>query len=94
VIVALASDPVIDRLDAIAADLGRLRRRFDSNSAAWTRTFIVDRLAEHVETLDCMLHVSAGELVQQGLAVDAALEAVDARSARLRRLLAIGDAGW
>ena len=51
----------------------------------------VDRLAKHVQTLDTMLHASAGELVRRGESVERALEIVDARSAQLDRLLGEDD---
>jgi hypothetical protein len=74
---ALVDAALLARLDAIAADVGRLRRG----------GYIVERLVENIHTLDTMLHASAGELVHDGVAVDEALATVDRRDAHLRRLL-------
>ncbi|HEX5173660.1 MAG TPA: hypothetical protein VFV91_05895 [Gaiellaceae bacterium] len=50
------------RVDALARDVGRLRRRFDSNGTAWTGRTILEEIAGHVEALHCMFTPSAGEL--------------------------------
>lgn len=84
---------VRDRLDEIARDLGRLRRRFESND--WTGVYLVERLAGTVETLDCMVSPSAGELYRSFMvecgddqvALEEALAVVDRHAAELRRLL-------
>lgn len=78
---------LVERLDALAADVGRLRRRSASNEEAWTGPYIVERLAQHVETVDAALQPSAGELVAAGFDVDTALSTVDARARRFRELL-------
>ena len=74
------------RVDELATDVGRLRRRLtlDADSSA---AHALDRIAGHVESLDLMLHPSAGDLVRRGAGVDAALREVDARLGRLRRVL-------
>lgn len=82
------------RLDEIARDAGRLRRRFASNGA-WTGLTILDRLADAVESLDTLTRPTAGELQRDyfavcgkhELATSEALEAVDRRVAQLRWLL-------
>lgn len=51
------------RLEELAADVGRLRRRFASNEDAWTGSYIADRIAGNVEALHCIITPSAGELV-------------------------------
>lgn len=82
-------------LEALAADVGRLRRRFASNEAAWTGPFVVDRIALLVDGLDAQLQPTAGELYREriadglddGRAVASALGVVDARARRMRELL-------
>lgn len=86
---------LFSRVDAIAADVGRLRRRFASNPDAWTGGYIADRIAGNLQTLDAMMRPTAAELVAWTFpgdeeAVEAALEVVDKRDEDLRRLL--GDA--
>jgi hypothetical protein len=78
------------RLDELAADIGRLRRRLDlePESSAW---FALDRITGHVESLDLMLRPSAGDLVRCGAGVEAALRDVDARASALRRLLGVRE---
>ena len=88
---ALYADALLDRIERLARDLGYLRRRFASNEAAWTGEYLADRLAGHVQSLDAMLHASAGELVRQGVDVEQALALVDRRGAEIRWLL--GDRG-
>jgi hypothetical protein len=86
---AVASRLVLDRVDTIATDIGRLRRRSTSEADAW----IYKRIAEGVEALDVMLVPSAAEFVQAGVPVDEALAAVGARDAHLRRLLGQKNGG-
>ena len=83
----MCSRALLGRVEQIAGDVGRLRRRFDANSNAWTGSYICTRLAEDVQTLDLLLHATAGELVTTGVDVERALAIVDARSAQLDRLL-------
>jgi hypothetical protein len=79
-------------LNALAGDVGRLRRRLDRESYDG---FLVGRIADHVETLDCLAgptaaelaHVSATYGVDDEEAVAGALEMVDARCRELRGLL-------
>jgi hypothetical protein len=68
-------------VDQMAGDLGRLRRRFDSNDG-WSGLWLVDRLAGHVLTLDGVVCASAGELVAWTYpgdpeTADAAIEVVE-----------------
>ena len=79
--------PVRHRLDLIAGDVGRLRRRTD------VPAYIFDRLAEHIATLDAMLCRSAAALVTDGLYVDDALRQVDRRASHLIGLLGERDSG-
>ena len=72
------------RLDSLAADLGRLRRRLEPGSYA---ADLAERIAGHVDSLDAMLAPTAAELVKAGVSVEDALEAVDGRSHALRRML-------
>ena len=73
--------PYTARLDDLAADVGRLRYRTDT--AEW----MIDRLATHVESLDCMTYPTAAELVQDGFSVPGALATVERRAMQLRTLL-------
>ena len=75
---------LLERLELLAADVGRLRRQRGGH--------LVDRVAWHVESLDAMVHASAGELTAQSFPGDdeaaaAAIELVDKRSRKIRRLL-------
>ena len=79
------------RVDELAADLGRLRRRLEPGSSL---AYLGERLAGQVETLDVMLRPSAGQLVswtfpEDAETVEAAIEQVDRERARIRQLL-----GW
>jgi hypothetical protein len=85
------------RLDALATDVGRLRRlTIDSSSYS---ALLTSRIAEHVETLDSMLSSTAHAIYRANLAggiednraMDQALAAVDARVCRLRKLLGEKD---
>src|SRR5262245_45827923 len=83
-------------VEAIAEDVGRLRRRFASNESAWTGVYLVERLAGNVESLDVMISTPAAELYRdflaycgdEELALEESLAVVDRRAAELRRLLA------
>lgn len=72
------------RIDSIATEVGRLRRLTKPETSLF---YCVDRLADHVEALDCMLEPSAGELSKL-VDVEEALAIVDARTSQLRSLLA------
>ena len=82
-------NPVLDRIDLLALDLGRLQLRTDVPS------WIIDRLAGHVAALDTMLRPTAAELARDftlicsdaDLAIDEALAVVDSRANHLRHLL-------
>lgn len=79
---------VFQRIDLIATEVGRLRRR----AATDTTGCALDRLARHVESLDLMLRPSAAEIAACACPGDAdavaqAIKVVDARSRELRRLL-------
>jgi hypothetical protein len=75
------------RLDELARDLGRMRRSLESSGVEWSGEYLLQRLAEHVESLDVMLSPTAAALWRTGLDVEQALEAVDARADALDRLL-------
>jgi hypothetical protein len=80
---------VLERVDEIAADVGRLRRRLEPESSA---AFTVDRIASNIEWIAVMLEPTAASLVARtfpgdDLTVDAALDHVDQRARRLRGLL-------
>lgn len=89
-------NPLRDRLDDLARDVGRLRRRFESNEAtAWTGVYLVERIAEVVETLDVMVSPTAADLHRafliecsdDSVALAEALAVVDRRAKAVRRLL-------
>jgi hypothetical protein len=83
------------RIEAIAEDVGRLRRRFASNESAWTGLAIVGSLAHHVDALDAFLQPTAADIYAANLwecgdeqeSVTAALEDVDRRVRHFRMLL-------
>jgi hypothetical protein len=84
---------VIGRLDALAADVGRLRRLSTDSESYSAR--LAGRIAGHVETLDSMLSSTAHAIyrakvadgIEDNLAVEQALAAVEDRLGRLRQLL-------
>lgn len=80
------------RVEELARDVGVLRRRFASNGDAWTGGYLADRIADTVEDVHAMLHPTAAELVActypgDAATIDAAIDVVDARAGRLRKLL-------
>jgi hypothetical protein len=89
---------VLARVEALATDVGRLRRRFASNADAWTGPFFLDLIARHIQVIQSMLVPTAAEVYAANLwycgdehqAVTAALAEVDARERQLRSLLGIG----
>ena len=80
------------RLDGLAGDVGRLRQRLDGESYGG---FLVGRIADHIEALDCMLGPTAAEIYRDNIAFGAgddeaavsALAEVDTRCRKLRGLL-------
>ncbi len=84
-------------LDELARDVGRLRRRVDGESYDG---FLIDQISGHVETLDCLLGITAAELYRSNVAFGAdedeaiacALHDAGARSDELRALLGCGEA--
>jgi hypothetical protein len=87
---------LVARFLEAARDLGYLRRRLEPESSAW---FLAERLADHIESLDAMVGVSAGELAVEffcicgdhQVAVEEALRVVDERHALVRGLLGRQD---
>ena len=75
----------VRRIDLLAEDVGRLRRRLDPDSYDG---FLAWRVAEHVASLAALLEPTAAELYRTCGDIDAVLEHVDARDQELRRLLA------
>lgn len=80
-----------DCLDELAADVGRLQRRFASNPD-WTGVYVANRIAGHVEALVLMVEPTAAELAASYApgddeAIIEAIRVVDARWRRLRSLL-------
>jgi hypothetical protein len=89
---APANRAILDRVDLLAADIGRLRRRSCRSDESWPGGYLVDRLAANLQSLDLMLRPSAAELAAgaapgDGIAVTEAIAAVDARARELARLL-------
>ena len=77
-----------DRLERLAEDVGRLRRRIrDESRDNSYLAFLAGRVADRIDSLDCMIGQTAGELVAAGADVGQALDHVDERAASLRRLL-------
>lgn len=74
---------LLEHVGRIAADVGRLRRRFAANDYD---AFLFDRLAACVDAVDAMLRPTASDLVSAGVSVDAALRTVDERAMQLRSL--------
>jgi hypothetical protein len=93
----LSPPSLLDRVDLLAADVGRLRRRVEPESSL---AHLVDRIGRHVETLDLMLRPCAAALApelfgicgDEALAIDEALAWVDARARTMRSLLGIREA--
>ena len=82
------------RIDELAAEVGRLRRRAEPESSL---AHLADRLVGHVESLAAMVEPSAAELVAwtapgDDEAVIEALRIVDDRRARLRVRLGYREA--
>lgn len=79
-------------LDELAVDVGRMRRRLEGSLA-----HLGDRIADTIETLDAIVHPTASELLHRldytplARDVDAALNARDARTRELHRLLGKGQ---
>ena len=83
---------VDDRLLALAADVGRLRRRLRDESRDNPYTaFVAGRVAAHVDVLVHMHEATAGDLYRAGLPIDHALDTVDERAEALEQLL---GGGW
>ena len=86
---------LLELVEGLAADVGRLRRRFASNGDAWSGSYVADRVAGHVETLDAWFHASAAEIYRDDVfggateeeAVQHALAVVDKRARTIRGLL-------
>jgi hypothetical protein len=70
-------------LEDIAGDVGRLRRRLPADGYD---AFLVDRIGSRIDILDGLVQPTAGELVADGEATDAALAHVDARRNQIRML--------
>ncbi len=72
------------QLEELAADVGRLRRRVNGDEYA---AHLVDRIGGRVENLDAILWPTAGELVDDGYAIDAAFARVDRRHRQIQTLV-------
>lgn len=85
-------DALQANLLAAARDIGRLRRLTTPETSAW---WALDRIAQAVETIDCVLCPSAGELYREYIAIsgddalslEEALRDVDKHAKQLRELL-------
>lgn len=85
---------LLDCVEALAADVGRLRRRVSGDPQS-SLTHLVDRLAAGVQWLDLLLRPSAAEIAASWApgdddAIDEAIRIVDARNRELRGLLGVG----
>jgi hypothetical protein len=83
-VTALQAHAFACRLETLAGDVGRLRRRLADDAY---NGHLICRISAHVEMLDAFLQPTAGELVKHGFAVDAALADADARARHFRSLL-------
>ena len=81
-------DPVVDRLETLVDEVGRLRRVLHLGPAERVPD-LLDRLTDHVEGLRVMLTPTAAERVQAGLPVERALAEVDAEANAVRRRLGL-----
>jgi len=72
------------RIQALAEDVGRLRRRVEPDTYD---AFLAFRIAGHVEALDALAWPTAAELYRECVDVDLALELVDEHAAKLHRTL-------
>lgn len=80
------------RVDALAIDVGRLRRHCKPET--WFE-YIADVIANHVETLDCTIHPTAHELYlayrhegwDEDVAVEMALAEIDQQARDIRSKL-------
>jgi hypothetical protein len=76
---------VAERIETLAADVGRLRRRLPQE-VDYT-LHLVDRIGRSIDSLDAFLWPSAAELVEAGVDVNVALRHVEKRAERMRTLL-------
>jgi hypothetical protein len=91
-VTALQAQAFARGIDAIAADIGRLRRRLVGDEYA---LHLLCRIATKVEGFDAFLQPTAAEIYRANLAfsgdeqesIDAALEDVDSRARHFRALL-------
>jgi hypothetical protein len=92
------STPLLNRLDELAEDVGRLRRRPSDEYGAR----LVDRISFDIEALEAMVASTAAEIAQAirvecggdlDVAVEEALRIVDERVERLRRRLGVAVSG-
>jgi hypothetical protein len=76
-------EALLYRINALAGDLGQLRR------AGSSPAYLVDRIAAHIESLDVMCRPTAADLLRawDSDSPEKALRLTDRRSAQLRRLM-------
>jgi hypothetical protein len=72
-----------ERLEELAADVGRLRRLARGTDFE----FRISRIADQIWWLACATRPTAGDFYRETGDVDAALAAADQETLRLRRLL-------
>jgi hypothetical protein len=82
----------VRRLESAAREVGRFRRRVQSDPELARFYFLADRLADDVEWLFLLVEPTAAELTASehpgdAETADAAIEAVDQRGAEIRWLL-------
>jgi hypothetical protein len=83
----VATDVLVRRLELAAREVGRFRRRVQSDPELDRFFYLADRLADDVEWLFLLLDPTAAVLVCDGETVEEALAAVDKRADEIRWLL-------
>lgn len=88
----LAFQSLRRQVDALAADVGRLRMRAENDAQLARFVYLADRIAGHVEQIYSQLHPTAAQIVGctfpgDSETITVVLQEVDERAARLRYTL-------